>query len=196
MGKLKTHIIYSIYPTVNTWFWCALFHSLYFVSPWVLIWYITHIHQGWFTGTTIQLLIAWVTSPDFWWMWHIASNSTVCSTIHSGKHKAKHQCSTLLWGNPPVTDRFPSQRASIAEVIFLKSWRRHATITNRKRMRTRCTITMTSYWVRWRLKSPASWLFTQHLIPAQIKENIKDPRHWPMCGEFTSDRWIHRTKGQ
>ena len=36
-----------------------------------------------------------------------------------------------------------------------------------------------------RLKSPASRLFTQSLIQAQIKENIKAPRHWPLCGEFT-----------
>ena len=26
--------------------------------------------------------------------------------------------------------------------------------------------------------------------------NIKAPRHWPLCGEFTGDRWILRTKGQ
>ena len=48
-------------------------------------------------------------------------------------------------------------------------------------------ITMTSYWARWRLKSPASRLFTQALIEARIKENIKAPRHWPLCGEFTGD---------
>ena len=39
-------------------------------------------------------------------------------------------------------------------------------------------------------------LFTQSFIQAQIKENIKAPRHWPLWGEFTGDRWIHRTKGQ
>ena len=33
-------------------------------------------------------------------------------------------------------------------------------------------------------------------IQAQIKENMKVPRHWPLCGEFTGDRWIPRTKGQ
>ena len=37
----------------------------------------------------------------------------------------------------------------------------------------------------WRLKSPASQLFTQSFIQTQIKENIKVPRHWPLCGEFT-----------
>ena len=46
-------------------------------------------------------------------------------------------------------------------------------------------ITMTSQWARWRLKSPASGLFTQLFIQVQIKENIKAPRHWPLCGEFT-----------
>ena len=34
------------------------------------------------------------------------------------------------------------------------------------------------------------------VFQAQIKENIKAPRHWPLCREFTGDRWIPRTKGQ
>ena len=34
------------------------------------------------------------------------------------------------------------------------------------------------------------------LFKTQIKENIKVPRHWPLCGEFTGDLWIPRTKGQ
>ena len=33
-------------------------------------------------------------------------------------------------------------------------------------------------------------------VQAQIKEIIKAPRHWPLWGEFTDDRWIPRTKGQ
>ena len=41
------------------------------------------------------------------------------------------------------------------------------------------SITMTSLWARLRLKSPASRLFTQSYIQAQIKENIKAPRHRP-----------------
>ena len=39
-------------------------------------------------------------------------------------------------------------------------------------------------------------MFTQPFIQMQIKENIKAPRHWPLCGEFTGDRWIPRTNGQ
>ena len=42
----------------------------------------------------------------------------------------------------------------------------------------------------------ASRLFTQQFIRAQIEGNIKVPRHWPLCGEFTGDRWIPRTNGQ
>ena len=57
-------------------------------------------------------------------------------------------------------------------------------------------ITVTSQWARWRLKSTAFWLFTERFVQVQIKENIKAPRHWPLCGEFTADRWIPRTKGQ
>ena len=28
------------------------------------------------------------------------------------------------------------------------------------------------------------------------QRKIKAPRHWPLCGEFTGDRWIPRTNGQ
>ena len=64
----------------------------------------------------------------------------------------------------------------------------------------------------WRLKSPASRLFAQSFIQAQIKENIKSPRHWPVCGnspvigEFSAQRvsnavnvsiwWRHRNSYQ
>ena len=64
------------------------------------------------------------------------------------------------------------------------------------RRQTITSITMTSEWARLRLKSPVSQLFTQPFIRVQIKVNIKAPRHWPLCGEFTGDRWIPRTKGQ
>ena len=57
-------------------------------------------------------------------------------------------------------------------------------------------ITMTSLWARYRLKSPASRLYTQPFIQTQIEENIKAPRHWPLCGYFTGDRSITRTNGQ
>ena len=55
---------------------------------------------------------------------------------------------------------------------------------------------MTSQWAQWCLKSPASPLFAQLLVQEQIKENIKAPSHWLLCGEFISDRWIPRTESQ
>ena len=53
-------------------------------------------------------------------------------------------------------------------------------------------ITVTPYCARRCLKSPASRLYTQSSIQPQIKA----PRHLPLCGEFTDDRWIPLTKGQ
>ena len=38
--------------------------------------------------------------------------------------------------------------------------------------------------------------FLNRLFKGKFKENIKTPRHWPLCGELTGDRWIPRTKGQ
>ena len=55
---------------------------------------------------------------------------------------------------------------------------------------------MTSKLPRWRLKSSASRLFTRTFVQAQIKENIKAPRHWPLWRESTGNRWIPLTKGQ
>ena len=38
------------------------------------------------------------------------------------------------------------------------------------------------------------WL-PKPFVQAQIKENIKAPRHWPLWGESTGHRWIPLTKG-
>ena len=54
------------------------------------------------------------------------------------------------------------------------------------------SISMTSYWPRWRLKSPMSQLFAQSFARAQIKENIKAPRHWTLWGEI--HRWQRASK--
>ena len=55
-------------------------------------------------------------------------------------------------------------------------------------------ITVTSSWPRWRLKSPAYRLFAPPFAQAQIIESIKTPRHWPLWGKSTGDRWIPLTK--
>ena len=33
-------------------------------------------------------------------------------------------------------------------------------------------------------------------VSSGVHKKIKAPRHWPLWGEFTGDRWISRTKGQ
>ena len=46
----------------------------------------------------------------------------------------------------------------------------------------RCNYHMTDFlWALWRLKSLVSRLFNQPFVQAQIKENIKAPRHCPLC---------------
>ena len=52
------------------------------------------------------------------------------------------------------------------------------------------SISVTSYWVRWRLKSPASRLFTPPFVQAQIKESITAPRHWPLCFHWVTSHGI------
>ena len=39
-------------------------------------------------------------------------------------------------------------------------------------------MTVTTWWAPWYLKSPASSLFAQLYVRAQVRENIKAPRHW------------------
>ena len=39
-------------------------------------------------------------------------------------------------------------------------------------------------------------IVTQPFIQAQIKENIKAPRHWHLCEEFFGDWWIPHRNGQ
>ena len=53
---------------------------------------------------------------------------------------------------------------------------------------------MTLQWTSRRLKSTASRLFIQPFVRRKPNKNIKAPRHWPMWGKFTGDRWISRTR--
>ena len=55
---------------------------------------------------------------------------------------------------------------------------------------------ITSLWVWYHLKSPASQLFAQPFAEAQIEENIKALCHWPLWEKSTSDQWIPLAKGQ
>ena len=57
----------------------------------------------------------------------------------------------------------------------------------------RYSITMTSKWAQWCLKSPASRLLTQPFY-AQIKENTKAPHKWPVTRKMISFWWRHHAR--
>ena len=52
------------------------------------------------------------------------------------------------------------------------------------------------YSLRRNLSAAACRPCDRSFIRAQIQENIKAPRHWPLCREFTEDGWNLRTNGQ
>ena len=105
---------------------------------------------------------------------------TVFIYMHGAINMESHQPPKLLQNNC----HWHLGKSMIASDSMTKPWR----ILN--------SITVTPQWARWRLKSPASPLFTQPFSQTQIKENINALCHWPLCGEFTGDRWIPRTNGQ
>ena len=84
------------------------------------------------------------------------------------------------------------------QLVFFRLWMIliYLNLTTASKMVIAKHITVTSWWVRWRHKSPASRVFIQPFVQAWIKENIKAPRHCPLWEEFTGDRWIHLTKSQ
>ena len=82
---------------------------------------------------------------------------TVCSTSCSGLQQKKHRSFTLLAlcdGNLPLTDGFPSQRASNAESVSI-SWRHHAG------------------------KNLNNWPHLFDAVTTNNKENIVTPHYWP-----------------
>ena len=87
------------------------------------------------------------------------------------------------WSHEPtVHNRIPRIQLTmgILQSIFILGF-----LNNRKQYQPFVGSTLTSLSPRWRLKSPASRLFTQPFIQTQIKENIKAPRQWPHKGPVT-----------
>ena len=122
-------------------------------------------------------LDCWLLSPSHWILWMCFINKCRNPVDFVGFY-FKRLDDQVLFQRTKDAHNLPSRGACCEDFVSVTS------------------ITMTSWWARWRLKSPVSRLFTQAFIQAQIKENIKAPRHWPLWGEFTGDRWIPRTKGQ
>ena len=82
--------------------------------------------------------------------------------------------SNRLWCHQHNANRASETQTPCLKIVFLSSC-----MGPLCHVRMMHVITLTSQWARWRLKSPASGLFTQLFIQVQIKENIKAPRHWP-----------------
>ena len=120
---------------------------------------------------------------------------TFFSTGCSGERLRKHQSFALMAPceeNPPVTGRFPSQRVSVAESVSM-SWRlQYPLVLNLQVSSSLCILYHYSDVIIGAMAYQITrlTLFTQPFIQAQIKENIKAPHHWPLCGEFTGHRWI------
>ena len=113
---------------------------------------------------------------------HLCDERVRCQQIYpppGNDHPEEHPRNQDAHGNP-----FRERFHYVGHASKYPSWRHNIE-----------TITVTSQWARRRLNSPASWLFAQPFVQAQIKENIKAPRHWPLWGESTGDRWISPHKG-
>ena len=92
-----------------------------------------------------------------------------------------------MWGEPPPSGGFPSQRFINLESVLMQL-RHDAMLTNiiphyKRRHNERYGVSNHQY----------HDCLLNRFFQAQIKENIKAQRHWPLRGEFTGDQWISRT---
>ena len=117
--------------------------------------------------------------------------SIVCSTVSSGTDQRKHQISASLALVRGI-HRWPvdsPQKEPVTRKCF------HLMTSSSCRSENKADfITMTSQWAWWRLRSPASRLFTQPFIRADQRKH-KAPRHWPLCGDFTGTGEFPAQKG-
>ena len=153
----------------------------------------------------------------------VASNA-VHDDVMTRKHSL-HNWLTLCEGNPLVAGGFPSYSANKAElqVFFVLCNKLLHKQLNSRWIETPCAhvtglqcmlIMMTSSNGNIVcITGPLCWKFTGHrAMASQItsltivysavysganqRKQIKVPRHWPLCGEFTGNRGISRTKDQ
>ena len=103
---------------------------------------------------------------------------------YCGQFIVVHEFGTQLWIIRSVT--------ILQKLPLVKCGNKLSTVASQTYQNVTDISTVTSWWARCRLKSPASRLFAQQFVQAQIKESIKGPHHWPLWG----GRWISRTKGQ
>ena len=106
----------------------------------------------------------WISSRSIKWCWELSRSHITHGDVKGAFRYFNSPASRLFFQQWPIDSphKWPVMR---------KPFRCYNICMN---------IRMTSKWARWRLKSPASRLFIQAFIQAQIKENIKAPPHWPV----------------
>ena len=62
-------------------------------------------------------------------------------------------------------------------------------------LHTKLVIQQNQITLQWRQITSLTIVYSTVYSGADHK-NIKAPRHWPLCREFTGERWIPRTNGQ
>ena len=160
-----------------------LFYKISRAAYWLLeSWYVTVVLKVYFSKTLCRIVA-----------WTLAANLLLCESRNLTKEKST-LVQVIVWCCQ-ATSHYLSQcwhRSMSSYGVTKLQWVCEVTDCVASLSRIMWDITVMSYWARWHLKSPASRLFTQPFI----KENIKAPRHWPLCWEITSDRWIPRTTDQ
>ena len=179
---------------------------LLIISPaqftwWIYPYYSGMLHRHW--GNRQSHQCKWSIPEGHYYdviMGTIASQITSLTIVYSGVYsdadQSKHQSSASLAFVREIhrDGEFPAQMASNAENVSI--WWRHHDIgkIDRDQRTTKHTevriITVTSQWAWWRLKSPASRLFTRPFIRHKSKEQSKlrvtdlCEGNSPVTGEF------------
>ena len=126
----------------------------------------------------------------------ITGISIVCSIVGSVADQRTHQSSASLAFVQGI-HRWPVNSPQKRPVMRFSIWWRHHVTDGCPLGRVvwiyTCICMFVDHyryaiWARWSLKSPVSALLAQPFVQAQIKENIRAPRRWPLGQEFTDDR--------
>ena len=141
----------------------VVIHWLIFPYPSSLL----HWHCG-------NLTIATVPAKQPWWIWINTSCEFIMNDcITTTKQSTTKPCAYFLG------------------YTVYEEWYKSTESCQEDQNKTTCTIiTVTSYSMQWHLKSPASRLFTQTFVEAQIKENITAPCYWYMRTSGLGFVWV------
>ena len=146
----------------------------------------------------------------------ITSLAIVYSTVFSGADQNKHQSSASLafvrgihrWpmNSPhkwPVTRKiFPFDDVIMyTKLLHCPKWRNDIYGTSTPKVRGSAFVVTVDIRSLYTSCTIPQWTSSiSHNAPICIKnvntDNIKAPRYWPLCWEFTGDRWIPRINGQ